>query len=58
MKGFQSCDDDTVKDVVQKADELITKIKKDKEQLADQEETGDVEEDLPKTKTGMLSIPN
>ena len=53
MKGFQACDDETVKDYIQKADELITKVKKDKEELIDKEVAGDADEDLPRTKTGI-----
>ena len=56
MKGFQACDDETVKDYIQKADELITKVKKDKDELIDKEVAGDGDEDLPKTKTGRLTI--
>ena len=56
VKGFQACDDETVKDYIQKADELITKVKKDKDELIDKEVAGDGDEDLPKTKTGRLPL--
>ena len=56
VKGFQSTDDSTVKEVIQRADELITKVKKDKEDLIDKEDGGDGDEDLPKTKTGTVVI--
>ena len=56
VKGFQACDDETVKNYIQKADELITKVKKDKDELIDKEVAGDGDEDLPKTKTGRLTF--
>ena len=41
-----------MKEVIQRADELITKVKHDKEDLIDRGDGGEGDEDLPKTKTG------